>query len=631
MGQLGFKGVQHKAHQTVLVTGNVHSPQVVPQEGDAFAHQILRGGNPAGHHGLVHLGLFAQVVHQAAVILGDHSAAVLDGDFLLGNESGDEGGNVDLFPTVGDSLIPTLHIPHGDGGTHRFQLQPLADLIESILVIGPRTHQAEVGVCAAVENGQNVSVALHEMVDHVQLGVNALHQTAESGVQLVFGIPGLDGHDLAVDHHFGIYDCLFQVAFGPFLQVAGLLLPLANDVLDGLRQLGDVLLLDIFANLHGLLQLVIIGCIAGEDHNGLVVDLGFHDELLVGVLIVVTGHGDNSQADTAAGGAVEGLVNVLVIGKVIPAMLELFGRIDFPKYRLGNALGDLGRVHHRVFDVNGDILFFIRQEGVSVPVARNIVLGLQPLQRCGYRSPESNLIRADVIHHQGGDVVNVGLDVIDIAHQVKQFQDCHILRLNAIMVIRCILAAVDHPANGTLQEGMDGVVEQIKGQQGVFVLVLHLLSGFLEAGEHGTLAAREVLAGVSVLSDLCQHLLNDDKLVGYKGESGSKFSAVSKALDVQNRVVEDKEVLQNGLLLVIDHVQELIGLFRLGQHTLFDDLIHRGGGQAQAGIEAPLNFGEVVSSNFHHRVNGLLTGNHDPDLAHALGTQFLHKRLKVDH
>src|SRR5699024_10913577 len=122
-----------------------------------------------------------------------------------------------------------------------------------------------------------------------------------------------------------------------------------------------------------------------------------------------------------------------------------------------------------------------------------------------------------------------GFDVIDIAHQVEQFQNGHILGLNAIMVVRRVLAAVDHSANGTLQKSMYGIVEQIEGQQGVFILILHLLGSLLEAGEHGTLTAGEVLAGVAMLADLCQHLLNDDELIGDKGECGSKFSAVSKA------------------------------------------------------------------------------------------------------
>src|SRR5699024_10678781 len=129
------------------------------------------------------------------------------------------------------------------------------------------------------------------------------------------------------------------------------------------------------------------------------------------------------------------------------------------------------------------------------------------------------------------------------AYQVEQLQDGHILGFNAVMVVRCVLAAVDHPADGTLQESMYGIVEQIEWQQGVFILILHLLGSLLESGEHGTLAAGEVFAGVTMLADLCQHLLNDDELIGHKGESGSKFSAVSKALDVQNGVVKDKEIL----------------------------------------------------------------------------------------
>ena len=101
-------------------------------------------------------------------------------------------------------------------------------------------------------------------------------------------------------------------------------------------------------------------------------------------------------------------------------MFEFLGRVDLTKHRLGDALGDLVGVYHRVFNVNGNILLLIRQEGISVPVAGYIVLGLKPLQGSGDRGTESNLIRADIIHHQGSDIINVGLDVIDVAHQVEQ-------------------------------------------------------------------------------------------------------------------------------------------------------------------------------------------------------------------
>ena len=177
---------------------------------------------------------------------------------------------------------------------------------------------------------------------------------------------------------------------------------------------------------------------------------------------MVAGHGDDPQTDAAAGGTIERFVDVLVIGEVVLAMLEFLGGVDLAKHRLGNALGDLGGVYHRVFDVNGYILLLIRQESVGVPVAGDIVLGLEPLQGFGNRGAESNLVSADIVHHQGGDVIDVGLDVIDIAHQVEQFQDGHILGLNAVMVVRSILASVNHPADGTLQEGMYGIVEKIE-------------------------------------------------------------------------------------------------------------------------------------------------------------------------
>ena len=83
MALLGFKGIQNKADQPVLVGGNVHRAQIVPQEVDALADQFFGGGNTPRDDGFVDLGLLAQEVHQTALFLADHRAAIVDLDFLL--------------------------------------------------------------------------------------------------------------------------------------------------------------------------------------------------------------------------------------------------------------------------------------------------------------------------------------------------------------------------------------------------------------------------------------------------------------------------------------------------------------------------------------------------------------------
>ena len=121
--------------------------------------------------------------------------------------------------------------------------------------------------------------------------------------------------------------------------------------------------------------------------------------LLVRVLIVVAGHGDDPQADTAAGRAIEGFIDVLVVGEVVPARLEFLGGVDFPKHRLGDALSDLVGVYHRVL-MSTQHPAPHPSGSRGIPVAGDIGLGLEPLQRGGDRGTESNLIRADIVHHQ---------------------------------------------------------------------------------------------------------------------------------------------------------------------------------------------------------------------------------------
>ena len=75
----------------------------------------------------------------------------------------------------------------------------------------------------------------------------------------------------------------------------------------------------------------------------------------------------------------------------------------------------------------------------------------------------------------------------------------------------------------------------------------------------------------------------------------------------------------------------MICVFRLRQNTLFDDLINRRGRQAQAGVEASLNFGEVVAGDFHNGINRFLTRDHDPDFAPAFVTDLFHQRLQIHH
>ena len=60
---LGLEGIQDEADQPVLVGGDVHRAQIVPQEVDALADQLFGGRNTPRDDGFVDLRLLSQEVH----------------------------------------------------------------------------------------------------------------------------------------------------------------------------------------------------------------------------------------------------------------------------------------------------------------------------------------------------------------------------------------------------------------------------------------------------------------------------------------------------------------------------------------------------------------------------------------
>ena len=61
-------------------------------------------------------------------------------------------------------------------------------------------------------------------------------------------------------------------------------------------------------------------------------------------------------------------------------MFEFLGGIDFSVNGLCNAGDDLCAVNRCVLDVDGNVLFLVRQEGIGIAVARNVVLREKPFQ-----------------------------------------------------------------------------------------------------------------------------------------------------------------------------------------------------------------------------------------------------------
>ena len=86
------------------------------------------------------------------------------------------------------------------------------------------------------------------------------------------------------------------------------------------------------------------------------------------------------------------------------------------------------------------------------------------------------------------------------------------------MIVCRSLAAINNSADWTFKESVNRIVEQMERNQGVFILILHILCCLLESGEHRTLTTGQMLTGVTVFANLGKHLLDHDKLIRHKGE-----------------------------------------------------------------------------------------------------------------
>ena len=210
MALLFFKFTQDKADQPVLIGGNVHRAQIVAQEVNALADQLFGGRNAPRDDGFVDLGLLSQEVHQAAFFLANNRTAIVNLNLLLHDQTGNQGCNVDFLPTVWDRLIPALHIAHRSlEHLLVLQLQPLTDLIEGVFVVCTQSGEADLFI-RTVEDRKNIGVAVHKLIDHVQLGIDALDKALHRLVQLVLRRAIFQVKDFAVNIELAFDDGFFD-------------------------------------------------------------------------------------------------------------------------------------------------------------------------------------------------------------------------------------------------------------------------------------------------------------------------------------------------------------------------------------------------------------------------------------
>ena len=277
-----------------------------------------------------------------------------------------------------------------------------------------------------------------------------------------------------------------------------------------------------------------------------------------------------------------------------------------------------------------DVLFFIRQEVVGVTSTADVVLSHQPIQTAAQLFAHRDLFQTDVVCHQNHKVVQIGRHVlVDISNEIEKLQNIHIHRLQTIVIFYGFAAAINHIANGTIQERMYSIIEAEQRHQRKLVLLFHFLGCFLETAQHGTLAAREVLTRIAVFADLHKNFLHDEKLVWNERKVLCKLCRTREALDVWHCICKAEQVAHPGAFLLIDCIQRFFCFWSLFQNTLLNYFVYGRRRKAQTSFETSLNSRKFICSYFDNLINSFLSGADHPDFSSAFTADFFHQRLQI--
>jgi len=216
--------------------------------------------------------------------------------------------------------------------------------------------------------------------------------------------------------------------------------------------------------------------------------VGFGHEPQSGLFGGIGGHSQELQTHTTGNSTNGNAVHHRVECKVILAVAVFLGGVDIGEDHLCDPLHDGGGIHRGlVSDGSLDILFLIGKEVVRLAAPADIVLTQQTVQGLPDSFTQGDLVHPDIVGHEDDDVIQICRDVIiDVADEIQELQHIHIVGFDAISGIRCTGATLDNTADGTVQEAMYGVIEAEERNEGILVLILHLLCGLLETGQHGT-------------------------------------------------------------------------------------------------------------------------------------------------
>ena len=560
------------ADQAILVLGHVHFIEVIAQELSDFADFGERYRLALGDDGAADLTLFMKHLREFRVIWLDGTAATFHGDLLRVNELRHYAGDVQFPPAVGNPLIAALDILHR--GAQFFGVLYLQIFLHLDSGLAVR-FRAEEGLLRTAQDGGNIRLAVRIFTNQRKVAVDMVDEILQRLIDHPLGIAAFQQQMFSVHIKLRRFYGFDKFSFCFQLVLSRLFLMASDDGPHRLRKLRHVFLHDVLLHLHGVFKRRIVGCVGENDQS---LPDGFGGKTQVCFFDGVCGYREDFEFHAARRCAHGGRVHHPVKGKIIFVAIAIFlGCINIAKNHAADFGHDGGGIHDGIaVNVALNILLLVGQEAIDFPCATDVVLCEEALKGRAHSLPHADFIETDLIRHKDHKIVEGRFHIVHIAHEIEEFQHSHILHFQAMSCLGCPFRPLDDLANGTVQEGMHCVIEEMERRKGILVLVFDFLRRLLKAREHGAFAAREMFAGIAVLADFGTDLLHEDELIGHEREIPGKFGGAVVAANIFHRLREAEEVFQHGVVLRIERFQLLLGVRRFLQDTLLDHLVRRG-------------------------------------------------------
>ena len=567
---------------------------------------------------------------------GQHCAVQRQADLPLFEQVGDDPLHVIIHKAVGRFGEAVFQRLHGGVGV---QGGVVVNVGQHIVLRGGVRLGGGNGVQAHLVVGAELLddiVLIKGGIDVGQLVVDRVHKAGEGFADAPLHVLGRQLGNIAVDVDRGGFQRIDQVDFGVAQAGAHLLGLILADGLVALN-LGSRVGAQILLDLHCLTDLVEELAVIGQHDQHLTALAGHQAQaLLIGAIAVIGGQ--HADADVIILVDLERLVVHLLVVTERIAAIELgvlvfgFGQ-DLGVDHVRRAVDDVGHFHVLAVDVAANFLLFLGQEYVDITVFLHKRFVDQHIQRVLHLLGQGKAILVHVGDEQRRQVGDGGfLELLDIFDEEQGFQ--HADGKAVVAAVRVDVLVVqrlhDDAAVGGIEEFIQCVIEQAERHECAVRLVLQRFGGLLEQRQHRALALRQMLAGRAVLADGGQHAAQQLELVGDERVDIHEVAGVIVELHLR-QIFKFQLVLQGRGFLLIQHTQGLVGGVGLGKDTLFDDLVHVGAGQRQAGVEPALNLGEVVALDLCDGIHILLAGDDNPRFALALLAQFLADGLQVEH